>query len=142
MNDLKVKVSKLINAPIEKVFNAWLNTETLSQFMLPMPGMPNPKTEIDPNVGGSFTIYMQVGEDEIPHTGKYLEIDHPNTLTFTWIAPFSADGSTVYLKFKQMSDNTTNVDLTHVKFSDEDSRSNHEGGWSNILEALNTTLGQ
>jgi len=141
MTDLKVNVSKVINAPIEKVFNAWLNPDTLSQFMLPMPDMPNPKTEIDPKVGGSFAIYMQVGEDEIPHTGKYLEIDHPNKLTFTWISPFSIEGSTVYLNFKSITESTTNVDLTHIKFPDEESRSNHDGGWINILEMLNTSLG-
>ncbi len=140
MSDLNVNVSKIINAPIEKVFNAWLNPETLSQFMLPIPSMPNPKTEIDPQVGGKFTIYMQVGEDEIPHTGTYLEIESPTKLVFTWISPFSTDGSTVTLNFKQLSDSTTNVELTHVKFADEESRSNHEGGWGNILETLNSIL--
>jgi len=140
MSDLKVHVSKTINAPIEKVFNAWLDTKTLSQFMLPMPGMPNPKTESDPRVGGGFTIYMQVGEDEIPHTGKYLEIEYSTKLVFTWISPFSMDDSTVTLLLTPINESTTSIDLTQLKFLDEESRSNHEGGWGNILEALNKTL--
>jgi len=140
MADLKVNVSKIINAPIEKVFNAWLNTDTLSQFMLPMPGMPNPKTESDPRVGGSFSIYMQVGEKEIPHTGKYIEIEHPTKLVFTWISPFSIDGSIVTLHLKSIDENATSIELTHVKFPDEESRSNHEGGWRNILEMLDAIL--
>ncbi len=36
MTDLIVNISKTIQAPIEKVFDAWLNPETLSQFILPM----------------------------------------------------------------------------------------------------------
>jgi len=140
MTDLKVNVSKIINAPVEKVFNAWLNADTLSQFMLPMPGMPNPKTESDPSIGGRFAIYMQVGEDEIPHTGKYLEIDRTTKIVFTWKSPFSVDDSTVTLLFSSIDENSTNLELTHVKFPDEESRSNHEGGWGSILTMLDTVL--
>ncbi len=137
MTDLTVTVCKIINAPIERVFHAWLDTETLSQFMLPMPGMPNPRTECDPVVGGRFTIYMQVGDEVIPHSGQYLEIESPNKLVFTWISPFSAEGSTVSIHFKSVDNKTTEIELVHVKFVDEESRSNHQGGWNNILEALN-----
>ena len=62
MTDLTVSVTKIIDAPIERVFDAWLNPETLSQFILPMPGMPQPETVTDAREGGSFTIIMQVGK--------------------------------------------------------------------------------
>lgn len=70
MTDLTVNITKTINASIEKVFDAWLNPKMLSQFILPMPGMPEPETENDPQEGGNFTIIMQVGDDKIPHTWK------------------------------------------------------------------------
>ena len=91
MTDLTVNINKTIHAPIEKVFDAWLNPETLSQFILPMPGMPNPQVKTDAREGSEFTIIMQVGEDKIPHTGQYLEIHHPDKLVFTWELPFSTD---------------------------------------------------
>ena len=140
MTDLTVNVTKIINGPIERVFDAWLNPEMLSQFILPMPGMPQPQTETDAREGGGFTITMQVGDDKIPHTGKYLEISRPNKLVFTWDSPFSTEGSTVTLEFNEIENNKTNVNLTHVKFIDEKSRENHEGGWGNILESLNDIL--
>ena len=141
MTDLTVHVTKTIHAPIERVFDAWLNPKTLSQFMLPMPGMPQPQTEIDAREGGNFTIIMQVGDNKIPHTGKYLEISRPDKLVFTWESPFSTDGSIVTLKFSDLGGNKTCVELTHLKFIDEESRGNHEGGWGNILESLNKILG-
>ncbi|NOQ79831.1 MAG: SRPBCC domain-containing protein [Gammaproteobacteria bacterium] len=141
MTDLTVNVTKIINASIEKVFDAWLNPETLSQFILPMPGMPQPQTETDAREGGSFTIIMQVGGDKISHTGKYLEISRPNKLVFTWESPFSTDGSTVTLNFSDLGENKTNVELTQIKFIDEESRANHEGGWDNILTSLNNVFG-
>ena len=140
MNDLTVKVNRTINAPIEKVFDAWLDPQTLSKFILPMPGMPDPETETDAREGGRFTIIMQVGDDKIPHTGKYLEINRPDKLAFTWVSPFSTDDSTVTISFSEVADNKTHVELTHVRFVDEETRSNHEGGWGNILESLNAVF--
>jgi uncharacterized protein YndB with AHSA1/START domain len=141
MTDLTVNITKTIHAPIEEVFDAWLNPETLSQFMLPMPGMPQPQTETDAREGGNFTIIMQVGDNKIPHTGKYLEISRPDKLVFTWESPFSTDGSIVTLKFTEVGENKTCVELTHIKFIDEETRENHEGGWGNILESLDKILG-
>ena len=140
MTDLTVNVTKIVHAPIERVFDAWLNPETLSQFILPMPDMPQPQTETDAREGGGFTIIMHVGDDKIPHTGKYLEISRPNKLVFTWMSPCSTDGSTVTLEFSELKENETNVELTHVKFIDEETRLDHEGGWSNILNKLNDVM--
>ncbi len=138
MTDLTVNVSKIINASIEKVFEAWLSPKTLSKFILPMPGMPQPDIEVDARQGGCFTINMQVGDDKIPHTGKYLEISRYHKLVFTWVSPFSVDGSTVTLLFSDKGDNKTHVDLTHIKFIDDEARVNHEGGWKNILDCLDS----
>jgi len=136
MNDLTVNLTKTINAPAGKLFNAWLDPALLAQFILPMPGMPHPEVENDAQEGGSFSIIMQVGDGKIPHTGTYLSIKYPEELIFTWQSPFSVDDSRVSLMFKSIDANTTQVELTHVKFIDEETRSNHQGGWSNILDML------
>ena len=140
MNDLTLTVSKTINAAIEDVFDAWLDPLLLAQFILPMPGMPQPQVENEPRQGGGFTIVMQVGENAIPHTGKYLQITRPNKLVFSWLSPFSTDDSKVTINFNEIDSATTNIELTHVRFIDEEARADHEGGWSNILEMLNKTL--
>jgi uncharacterized protein YndB with AHSA1/START domain len=140
MTDLTVNISKIIDAPIGNVFDAWLSPKILSQFILPMAGMQQPSVETDACEGGEFKIVMHVGDDKIPHTGKYLQINRPNKLVFTWESPFSTKGSTVTLIFSDLGENKTNIALSHVKFIDEESRTNHEGGWGNILECLNDTL--
>ncbi len=140
MTDLTVNVNKTIHAPVKKVFEAWLNPETLSRFILPMPGMPEPDVQTEPNEGGNFTIIMDVGDEKIPHTGKYLEIDRFNKLVFTWESPCSIDNSTVTLTFNELEKNKTHVELTHIRFIDEETRSDHEGGWSNILDKLNDVI--
>lgn len=140
MTDLTVNVSKVIKAPIEQVFDAWLNPKLLSQFMMPMPGMPPSDVTNDAREGGSFTITMHAGDDDLPHTGKYLEINRPDKLVFTWESHCSVDNSVVTLNFTRISEEETNIDLNHVKFVNEQTRSDHEGGWGNILERLSNAM--
>ena len=135
MTELSLNVSRTINAPVEALFNAWLDPEMLARFMLPGDGMSVPKAETDPVEGGRFDIIMQAGEQEIPHAGTYKKIDRHSQLVFTWESPFSTDGSTVTLDFKPV-DGGTEVNLNHVKFPNEESRDNHEGGWAAILAKL------
>ena len=138
MTDLTVNVSKTIHAPIEKVFDAWLSAETLSKFILPAPGMPEPQVETDARTGGNFTIIMQVRDNKIPHTGRYLEVSRPSKLVFTWESPASPDGSTVTIIFQALEDGNTLIELTHVKFLNEETQANHKHGWSNILDKLDS----
>jgi uncharacterized protein YndB with AHSA1/START domain len=140
MTDLTVNINKTIHAPIEKVFDAWLNPKMLSKFMMPMPGMPDSEVENDAREGGNFTIIMHAGDDKLPHTGEYLEINRPDKLVFTWVSHNSVDNSTVTLNFTKIDDNKTNISLSHVKFIDEKARSDHEGGWGNILDKLNDVM--
>lgn len=140
MTELKVNIEKTIAASIEKVFDAWLNPKTLSKFILPITGMEQAQVKNDAREGGNFEIIMQVGENKVPHTGRYITIDRPNKLVFTWESPASTDDSIVSLDFTSLSNNQTNVRLTHTRFIDEEHRSNHESGWGNILDTLDTII--
>jgi uncharacterized protein YndB with AHSA1/START domain len=136
MTDLTLTVERTINAPQEDLFNAWLNPDMLRKFMMPAPGMNVPKASNDPKTGGTFDIVMQAGDNEIPHSGTYREISPHDRIVFTWVSPYSVDDSTVTLTFNPVAEGTQ-VTLTHIRFVDEESRDNHQGGWMGILDALN-----
>ncbi|WP_120501061.1 SRPBCC domain-containing protein [Roseovarius sp. EL26] len=133
--DLYLQVERIISAPPEVVFDAWLNPEMLMRFMCPGPGMTTPKATTDPKVGGRFDLIMQAGDDQMPHGGVYQEIDRPNRLVFSWESPFSVEGSQVTLDFSAVPEGT-HVTLTHIRFPNEESRDNHQGGWAHILGVL------
>lgn len=138
-NDLSLTVSRTIGAPVEKVFDAWLDPGMLTRFMTPGEDVTVPSATVDPVEGGAFKIIMKVGEKEIPHSGVYRTIDRHRRLAFTWESPHSIDGSTVTLEFAPV-EGGTEVTLTQVRFSSEDSRDGHEEGWTGILAALVRTL--
>lgn len=137
--DLTLTVERQINAPPDRVFDAWLDPEMLMRFMCPGPGMTTPQASCHPHEGGRFDLVMKNGDDEMPHGGVYQVIDRPNKLVFSWESPFNAPGSTVSLTFSPR-DGGTHVSLTHVRFVSQESRDNHLGGWTNILEMLGKNL--
>ncbi|WP_299727445.1 SRPBCC domain-containing protein [uncultured Tateyamaria sp.] len=139
MNDLNLTVERTIKAAQTDVFNAWLNPDMLRQFMMPASGMSVSKASNEPKEGGRFEIVMVAGEDEIPHSGTYREISPHDRIVFTWESPYSVEDSTVTLAFAPTEDGTR-VTLTHVRFRDEETRDNHQGGWTGILGALETAL--
>lgn len=140
-NDLTLEVSHFAPFPPERVFDAWLDPEMLTKFMRPSPTMDAPTVTNDPRVGGKFRIVMNAPDqpEGWPHDGEYLIIDRPNRLKFTWISAYTQDDSTVTIDFTPQDDGTL-VRLTHVRFPNEESRANHEGGWARILSTLAAEL--
>ena len=139
MSELSVVVSRRFAASTARVFEAWLDPVVLAKFMRPGPDMSAPKVTTDPVVGGAFEIVMMAGDQEIPHRGIYKEINRHTRLAFTWESPFSEPDSLVTLDFVDI-DGETDLTLTHVRFPSEDSRANHEGGWTAILACLDPAL--
>ncbi len=139
--DLKLEVSRTLPHPIEKVFNAWLDPEMLAKFMTPGPNMTVPEVTNDPVEGGRFKVVMRAPEaGDLPHEGTYKTINRFDQIVFTWESPFSQlEDSTVTLDFKPDGDGT-HLTLTHIRFETEESRNNHEGGWTAIMNALGEAL--
>ena len=135
MTDLSLKISRTLKVPIQDLFNAWLEPEKLALFMTPGKGITVPRVSNDPQEGGRFTIVMATEDDEMPHSGEYLKITPFTQIIFSWESPFSVEGSTVTLNFSEVEEGTI-IELIHNKFPDEQSRDNHLGGWSKILEQL------
>lgn len=134
--ELKLEIARFIPAPKERVFDAWLDPAMLAQFMMPAPDMSVPEATSDARVGGRFLVVMRVGDKDMPHAGTYKIIDRAKRLAFTWESPMSPiEDSTVTLDFTE-AEGGTDLRLTHVRFPSEDSRSNHEGGWTRILATL------
>ncbi len=136
IDKLELKITRTIPANRKKVFRAWLEPKALAQFMCPGEGMSVPKVEVDPHVGGEFLIVMKAGEKELPHSGSYRTIKEHSELSFTWHSAFSGPDSLVTLRFEELGPEQTRLTLHHVGFPSEESRTNHEGGWKQIVELL------
>ena len=142
MNDSvpKVLVERLVPAPPKKVFEAWLDPDALRRFMCPAPGSRVTRAECDPRVGGKFLVVMNVGGQDLPHRGEYLEIERYTRMVFTWLSAHAGEGSVVTLRFADSPGGQTKLTLEHVGLADAETRTRHHGGWSSILAELSAIL--
>ena len=76
-------LTRLIDAPREKLFRAWTEPELMKQWFCPRP-WTTPVIETDVRPGGSSYILMR-GPDgtEMPNRGVYLEVVKNERLVFT-----------------------------------------------------------
>ena len=73
-SDLDLVITRLIDAPREKLFKAWTEPELMKQWFAPKP-WTTPVVETDVRPGGASLVVMR-GPDgqESPNRGVYLEI--------------------------------------------------------------------
>jgi len=82
-SDRELVLTRIINAPREKVFRAWTDPQLLKQWFAPAP-WTTPVAELDVRPGGANLIVMR-GPDgnEFPNRGVYLEVVKNERLVFT-----------------------------------------------------------
>ena len=76
-------LTRLFDAPPEKVFRAWTEPALIKQWFAPLP-WTTPRAEIDLRPGGASLIVMRSPEgDDYPNQGVYLEVVKNERLVFT-----------------------------------------------------------
>ncbi|HWQ90999.1 MAG TPA: SRPBCC family protein [Clostridia bacterium] len=82
-SDRELVISRIIDAPRQKLYQAWTQPELLKQWFAPAP-WTTPRAETDVRPGGANLIVMR-GPDgqEFPHRGVYLEVVENERLVFT-----------------------------------------------------------
>jgi uncharacterized protein YndB with AHSA1/START domain len=131
-------VRRFIPVPRERVFAAWLDPASLTQWMRPR-GMTDANVEVDPQVGGKFRIVMIQGRKKFEHTGEYLTIQPPARLSFTWISDATDHKPTeVTIEFLERQGGTELV-LTHRRLPAAQVDS-HRSGWTDILRNIQEIL--
>ena len=138
-----LRISRIIPAPVEKVFEAWTKPEILSRWAAPE-GINHISYDVDLRVGGAYTLVMRNDEGAL-HTaiGEYREIDPPNRLVYTW--DWKEDGyrmdveTLVTVELKPVG-GATEVLLTHELFPAEEAVAGHNEGWTSCLNRLESLL--
>ena len=141
MTDLSLEITRHIAYPPERVFDAWLDPKMLAKFMIPGAGVTVPDASVDAKIGGRFSIIMRVpNAGDLPHEGEYRIIDRARQLQFTWESPASTAEESIVTLDLTPKDGGTDLCLHHIRFPSEESRDNHNGGWTAILAKLDEAL--
>ena len=132
-------VRRRIAVPRERVFEAWLDSESLAHWMRPG-GSTHATVTVDPRVGGGFRIVMDGAPHGcVEHTGEYLAIEPPSRLSFTWISKYTDERPTVVTIEFHEQDGGTELVLTHRGLPPKEVEG-HRQGWTDIVRLLDAVL--
>jgi uncharacterized protein YndB with AHSA1/START domain len=144
VSNRELKITRLINASPEKVYQAWTKPELLKQWFAPLP-YTTPVAETDVRPGGASLIVMRSPEgQDMPNRGVYLEVIPNRKLVFTdayvqaWI-PSEKPFMTVEVTFEP-EDGKTRYTARVLHFTQAD-KEQHEQmgfyvGWGQCTDQL------
>jgi uncharacterized protein YndB with AHSA1/START domain len=137
---LRVQVRRVIDAPPERVFQAWTTPEDLKRWHAPAP-TTCVLAEVDLRVGGAYRIHMREPNGvEHRHHGTYRVIEPPRRLIYSW-NQYGDDVADTIVTIECIQQGTgTELVLTHEGFLSEDRRASHEQGWTAIFNQIGAEL--
>ena len=148
---VSLEIKHTFTAPIERVFEAWASESAISRWFGPGNEMKTIVEAHDFRVGGEYRyrLITQVssssnGAEGMHHVvaGKYLEIDEPHRLVFTWNwleNGMDVGESLVSLDFITSGEHTELI-LRHEKLPGKEACAAHREGWEDTLECLGQYL--
>lgn len=138
MNETTLRVTRVIQAPIERVFSAWTDPAQMARWFFVQPEW-SAEVENDFQVGGTFSIKMRSPEGPVLDcTGVYHEIEPPTRLVFSWTS-YAVTNTRVTIELRSVG-SATELTLTHEDLVDADIRAAHADGWGGCLASLEQYL--
>lgn len=139
---IRLELTRRFAWPATRVFDAWLDPQVARRFLFATATGEMVRAEIDPRVGGGFVFVDRRDGEDVEHTGKYLEIDRPRRLVFTFGVPkYGPEVSTVEITIIPDGPDACVLTLRH-ELSAENApwRERTEAGWAMILVGLDLAL--
>lgn len=138
---LVVTVSRRFAAPPGRVFDAWLDPATAGQWLFATPEGVTERVEIDARIGGRFVIAERRGNVLAAHFGRFVEIDRPRRLVFTFTTGRDEEPGRVDVGIRPEQGDGCELTLSHemdARWARYEERTRE--GWAGILAALERTL--
>jgi uncharacterized protein YndB with AHSA1/START domain len=129
MEITKITVEANVNAPIEKVWEVWTNSEDIKNWNTASPDWHTTKAENDLTEGGKFLSRMEAkdGSFGFDFWGIYDAITPHEYIAYTM-----GDGRKCQITF------TNNIESTHISSTFEAENENpvelQKGGWQAIMD--------
>jgi len=142
VSDITVRVTRRFAASAERVFDAWLDPASARRWLFAPETGEMVRYEIDPRVGGAFTFTDRRNGEDVEHTGKYLEIDRPRRLVFTFGVPaWSSEFAEVVVDIHPLPDGCELTLTQEMKPEFAEYRERTQDGWTMILNGLAKEIG-
>lgn len=134
MKIMEFTVTHLIPTAAEVLFDVWLDGDSPRG-----PWVGDGARRLDPVVGGLFYwsdknwTDLETGGGDWPHYGRFLRIERPRLVEFTWMSEFTHGLDTVVAVSFREAEGGTEVMLRHSSLPDDQAGRDHQNAWIRIL---------
>lgn len=135
-----VRITRRLPAPAQEVFDAWIDADSVMEWMAVM-DKTVARATLDVRVGGKLEIVMRGEDGDVVNQGEYVEIDPPRRLVFSWRSPSTGGRRTLVSVEFHGDGEFTDLVLTHEDLPDARAMKRHEIGWDSIVDKLASKLG-
>jgi len=138
MNETALRITRVLEAPIERVFAALTDPAHMARWFFVQETW-SAEIESDLRVDGAFSIKMHAPEGTVfTCSGVYLEIEPPTRLVFSW-SSYAVTDTRVTIELRD-ADGATELTLIHEDLVDVNVRESHAEGWGGCLVSLDRYL--
>lgn len=145
VDDRTLRLSRVFDAPRERVFAAWTDPQQFAQWFGP-PAVTTVYCDLDVRVGGAWRLLGSSAEGKHAVSGTYLEVREPERLAFTWAWHEGGDHAkprghetVVTLDFKAAG-GKTEMTMVQRRFAEASGAVNHDRGWTGSFTKLDEFL--
>lgn len=125
-----------IAASPSRVFEALVSAEQLSTWWGSI-AMYRTRWEVDLRVGGEYRCIATAPDgSEMTVHGRFLEIERPGRLSYTWNASWDLTGETTVMYDLVPHGKGTTIRVTQSAFSDRADQEGYRKGWAQVLAWL------
>jgi uncharacterized protein YndB with AHSA1/START domain len=146
-NAIKLEVQKEFPVPVPRLYQAWIDPETLKQWWHPM-GNTLQQATTTPEPGGTvqYVFANEQGAHSFTINGTYKEVEDGKRLVYTWnwkVPEATVGDSDFVLQVKfDAAGNGSRLSVTQENFSAEEAVQPHREGWEKALNELHHFLAQ
>lgn len=129
---MELKFQRTIPASPAEVYDAWLDTQNPAT-----PWHDSARIEFKPKLGGlyHFMHIKKAPGKEMPHYGRFVELDRPRRIQLAWMSLFTRGlESVVTVTFEPKGPDTL-LTLTHGNLPDDEYGHGHKH-WEVLLERM------
>lgn len=129
MNKNPITVQTIVNAPLSKVWECWIDPKHITQWTFASDDWEAPFSENDLKVGGKFKTIMAAKNKSysFDFTGQYTEVKEHRLVEYDM-----DDGRHVAITFQQTPDGTKVIEIFDPE--EENSHELQQDGWQAILD--------
>ena len=133
--NLILKVSKIIDASRENLFEYWIQPQHLPKWWGPKDVICT-EVSIDLKPGGKYKLVNKLETGDIIEIYReYLAIEPPKLLKFTWSVTGISKNEIVTVRFEEKT-GKTKVIVLHEGITNNEIKHSHDTGWSGCFDEL------